>query len=142
MSLSNVDIMNILKKSKLNINDIIMRDHDRKLTKGFYIVNLDDSNGGGTHWTALYYDGLINIYMDSFGMRPPKNIESLLSPRFMFNKEHIQNIQSDLCGYYCILFIKMLNSSPNKINRFNEFVNMFYIPARNEEILKKIFKLH
>lgn len=142
MSLSNVDIMNILKKSKLNINDIIMRDHDRKLTKGFYIVNLDDSNGGGTHWTALYYDGLINIYMDSFGMRPPKNIESLLTPRFMFNKEHIQNIQSNLCGYYCILFIKMLNGSVNKINRFNEFVNMFYIPARNEEILRKIFKLH
>lgn len=80
--------------------------------------------------------------MDSFGMRPPKNIESLLTPRFMFNKEHIQNIQSDLCGYYCILFIKMLNGSPNKINKFNEFVNMFYIPARNEEILRKIFKLH
>ena len=67
MSISNMDIINILKKDKIKLNDIIMRDHDSKLSKGFYIVNLDDSNGAGTHWTALYYDGKINIYMDGFG---------------------------------------------------------------------------
>jgi len=117
-----------------------MKDYNEDLKKGFYIVNLDDVGGSGTHWTALYFDGKLNIYFDSFGVKPPTNIERLLG-NFIYNKEHIQDLNSDLCGYYCILFIKYLYHSRSKYYRFSEFVNLFYLPERNEQILKKLFKL-
>lgn len=140
MALSNFDIMDLLKKNNVSVNDIIMKDYDGVLKKGFYIVNLDDTGGAGTHWTAFYFDGKLNIYFDSFGLPPPKNIEKLLG-NFIYNTEHIQHIESILCGYYCLLFVKYLFNSRSKYYRFSEFVNLFYLPHKNEEILKKMFKL-
>jgi len=140
MALSNIDILELLKKNNVSVNDIIMKDCEGSLKKGFYIVNLDNAGGGGTHWTALYFDGKLNIYFDSFGVAPPKNIERLLG-NFIYNTEQIQDLNSELCGYYCVLFVKYLYHSRSKYYRFNEFVNLFYLPERNEEILKKLFKL-
>jgi hypothetical protein len=38
---------------------------------GFYIINFDDSNGDGTHWTALYYHPLKSYSCDLLGFVPP-----------------------------------------------------------------------
>jgi hypothetical protein len=48
----------------LPLNDIIMKDEGENITKiGFYIINLDDSKGPGTHWTSLYYSPLKSILL-------------------------------------------------------------------------------
>ena len=61
----------------LPLNDIIMKDEGENITKiGFYIINLDDSKGPGTHWTSLYYNPLQSIYFDSFGFMAPLNRRS------------------------------------------------------------------
>ena len=35
------------------------------------ILNLDNSRGNGTHWTAWYIDNNNKIYFDSYGVDPP-----------------------------------------------------------------------
>ena len=43
----------------------------------FFVVNLDDSSGKGTHWVAIsnFNDNL--LYFDSFGVVPPEEILKL-----------------------------------------------------------------
>ena len=77
-SSTNTQLMNFAEKMKLPLNDILMRDEMNELKDdGFYIINLDDSNGNGTHWTALYYNNnpLNSYYFDSFGFVPPLEVE-------------------------------------------------------------------
>ena len=35
------------------------------------ILNMDDSDGQGTHWVSLYIIGNSCYYFDSFGFEPP-----------------------------------------------------------------------
>jgi hypothetical protein len=41
-------------------------------------------------------------------MLPPENIHYIIYP-YTDNNEHIQNITSSACGYYCIAFIMVMN---------------------------------
>jgi len=43
-----------------------------KMENKFYIINLDDSTGGGSHWT-LICPLKRTIYFDPFGVVPPVN---------------------------------------------------------------------
>jgi hypothetical protein len=124
-SLSNTELIKIANKMRLPLNNIIMRDEQKKINKdGFYIINLDKSSGRGTHWTSLYYHPLKSYYFDSFGFIPPEEIEELIIP-YNHNNKEIQDYKSDACGYYCIAFIKFLNDKQNKEMAFNEFIRLF-----------------
>ncbi len=42
-------------KMGLPLLNLLMRDEMDEINKdGFYIINLDNSNGTGTHWTSLF----------------------------------------------------------------------------------------
>jgi hypothetical protein len=56
-----------------------------------YIINLDDSNGGGTHWTVSHYHPLNSCYFDSFGFVPPLEVEQKIKP-FIYKNTHSQCI--------------------------------------------------
>ena len=72
------------------------------------IVNLDNSNGPGTHWVG--YKKLFDTvyYFDSFGDLPPPvellryfgNIKVLL-----FNTERVQKQNTEICGHLCLDFL-------------------------------------
>ena len=134
--LSNLEIEEKLKKYNIKLNGIIMSNELNKLYNGFYVINLDKVGNGGTHWTCLYYDGKINYYFDSFGMPPPTHIEQLLKPVFIYNKEQIQDVKSDACGYYCIAWLKFMSRGKNKNRLFNLFNNLFNDINKNEKVLK------
>jgi hypothetical protein len=134
--LSNIEIEDKLKLYNIKLNGIIMSNELNKLYNGFYIVNLDRVGGSGTHWTCLYYDGKINYYFDSFGQPPNIHIEKILGPIFIYNKEQIQNIKSDACGYYCIAWIRFMSRGKNKNRLFNIFNNLFNNIETNEKKLK------
>lgn len=81
------------------------------------IINLDKSYSPGSHWVALYIDvNNIGWFLDSFGRSIlNKYIRNFLKNQNVFfifhNSKSLQGRLSEVCGVYCILFIKMMCSS-------------------------------
>ena len=134
---SNSDLSNIIKNINIkNFNGVYPKDQLKKpLKNGFYIINLDNSGGSGTHWTTLYKinDGL-SLYYDSFGFYPPEEIEDLLH-KYEYNKKQIQDIDSTSCGFYCVAFIKFMHNKQDKLKSFNTFIKLFGNNTVNNEII-------
>ena len=76
-----------------------------------FIVNVDSSDGPGTHWIAIYLtrDGE-GEFMDSYGQQPSnysENFETFLknnSSTFTYNKYVLQSPWSSVCGQYCLFY--------------------------------------
>ena len=138
-TLSNKDIDEILKNYKIKYNGIFSKDElPNKLLNGFYVINMQSSKDGhGTHWTALFKinDGY-SLYFDAFGFPSPQDVVDKLHD-YDYNHKDIQNINSSSCGYYCIAFIKFMNShSNNPIKAFDTFISLFSKDTnKNEQIL-------
>ncbi len=118
-------------------------------TPGNYIVNLQSSfEGSGTHYTCFILDDKKNaFYMDSFGAPEPKEVESYIMAfgptHYAYNKEIIQDLKNECCGYYCLsLFLYRLHNPKGSIfNVVLDFIRIFKDNTeKNLEILKKIFK--
>ena len=75
------------------------------------IINLEDYlDGNGTHWVAIYNspENSDIEYFDSFGMLPPDVVYRYMfktGKGIVYNSSVIQDINSIMCGYYCIYFI-------------------------------------
>ena len=115
---------------------------------GGYIVNLQDSTDEhgkelpGTHWTSFYVPKVGRAaYFDSFGFDAPVQVSKFLNRNYVYSHHPIQNIYSEICGYYCLYFIWFMHRHP-KIplqQRLNIFVNKFSTDVtQNEKILKKL----
>lgn len=141
--LSNFDILDILDKKNININGIYSKDLLPKLKKGFYIINIQNSNdGNGTHWTSLLYNGENdNYYFDSFGSPAPIEVQEKLKD-YYYNDKQIQNMESSACGYYCIAFIEYMNGKKDLKKSFENFIKIFKNNSKyNDIILKNFVKL-
>lgn len=83
--------------------------HVKKIERG--IVNLDNSNGRGTHWIAYKKDGKDIHYFDSYGdLRPPLEVERyLLSDGrgnvIKYNYRQYQRGSEKNCGELCLKFL-------------------------------------
>jgi hypothetical protein len=134
---SNTELIDIIKNININnFNGVYPKDKlSKPLKDGFYIINLDNSDGPGTHWTALYKinDGF-SLYYDSFGFPAPEEIEDLLH-KYEYNKKQIQDIKSTSCGFYCIAFIKFMINKQDKMKAFNTFCNLFRTNTIDNEII-------
>lgn len=72
------------------------------------IVNLDDAQGPGTHWTAYVKHGQNIAYFDSFGdLRPPAELIKYFGARakIRYNYKRIQNFNTYICGHLCLEFL-------------------------------------
>ena len=159
MSLSNFDIIKICKKLKINLIGTFFKDElPQKVKKGNYIINLQSSTqGDGTHWLALVLDDNKCFYFDSFGEPAPIEIEAFIKkfyqtgqpgkadclgqrPSYAYNNFEIQNLTSDLCGYYCIGLYKYLANDKLNENLYkdcNSYINLFQQNTKlNGNILK------
>lgn len=75
------------------------------------IVNLDDRDNDGSHWTA--YSKSVNdiIYFDSYGnLRPPLELISYFfsdggNNNVRYNYEQLQTFNSTNCGHLCLKFL-------------------------------------
>lgn len=87
-----------------------LNDMDPELNK-FYVVNMDNKGGEGTHWTGIMNPSKNRsiIYFDPFGLEPPKDVVRFCSRATTkkgkrkiakYTKADIQNFDSDLCGWY------------------------------------------
>lgn len=139
--LTNTDIKNILDHYKIKLNAIDQKDKIVLNKPGYYIINIQSSKeGSGTHWTALIYNPEKSYFFDAYGFPPPDDIELLL-PEYEYNMFDIQNINSSSCGFYCIAFLKFMNSKKDKESAFKAFLNLFKRNTiQNENILDDILK--
>ena len=142
---NNIQLEEYANKMGLPLNNILMRDEMNKLKdNGFYIINLDDSDGNGTHWTALYFNdnALNSCYFDSYGFVPPLEVEEKIKP-YVYNDADIQDFNSEACGYYALAFIKFLYDKSNKEVAFRQFLQLFKNNRKeNDDILNKYLKLY
>jgi hypothetical protein len=142
-ALSNFEIIDIIKDRKLDkhFGGVYSKDQLPELIKDkFYIVNLQDHNeGGGTHWTAFYYNyPSTSIYFDSYGFIAPRDVQQKITP-YIFNDDEIQDFNSSACGFYCIAFIKFLHDKTDKELMYKTFLKLFKLETiKNDKILQEL----
>jgi hypothetical protein len=137
--LTSYDIENMCSQYNIHMNDIYCRDAiPTLLHEGWYILNLDKATGDGTHWCCWYY-GVTNLYFDSFGFVCPVEREKRLKT-FQYNGKKIQNLNSDSCGWFCVMCIKYCEDRGNTPRAFNQYLSLFTDKcSANEKILENYF---
>ena len=60
-----------------------------------YILNLQNSDEGGSHWTLLHN----GWYFDSYGVVPTKRISRFVKS---WNKNDYQGLNRNSCGHFCM----------------------------------------
>ena len=115
--LTNYDLIDICAKLNINLIDVVNKDMLINLEpqRGCYIINLQDArDGGGTHWVALILDDYVSYY-DSFGLHLSEDVSQFISwylhsanidnDDCIYNSTQFQNMNSILCGYFCVYFL-------------------------------------
>lgn len=71
------------------------------------IINMDDKDGPGTHWTAYIKNGNDAYYFDSFGdLSPPLELKQYLrGSRIQYNYNRYQQPNSFVCGHLCLEYL-------------------------------------
>ena len=100
------DTMNESELQKIYNYPIYPRDLKLKTHKGF--VNIDNGSQGGTHWTCFIVKDNKSYYFDSFGGQPDKFLLKHLPKSIIYHKYKIQDINSKLCGSYCLYFFYLI----------------------------------
>lgn len=110
---------------------------------GFYIINLDNESGNGTHWSGLWCDNTGAVYFDSFGAPAPLEVEAFIRSRYGhkkygYNNWIVQSLDSNACGYYVLFFGRaMMTGGGGGSARANRYVNNFVDNTEeNEKILR------
>ena len=81
---------------------------DSKITSNKGFVNIDNGEQGRTHWTCFYMKDNQSYYFDSFGGSPNKFLLKQLTKPILYHNFKIQNINSQLCGSYCLYFFYLI----------------------------------
>ena len=133
-------------KNEPRFNGVYSRDNlPKAIKKGANVINLDEYTYIGTHWIALYVNGIAFktnevIYFDSFGVEhSPKEIKNFIGNKdIKANIFRLQAYDSIMCGYFCIKFIKYMFDGKSLIG----FTNLFspHDFKKNDKIIKELFK--
>lgn len=165
MSLTNNDLERLSKDLDLPIVGVFSKDELilEKPQVGTYHINMSDSNKAGTHWIMfkIFCDAdreqnkkdisreprVCNaLYFDSFGIDMPKEIAKFLKPfkPITWSNRHIQNVNSEVCGWYNLLLDYALEHkqvSNNYLDDYEKFINSWSDDTtENTKLLKERFK--
>ena len=141
---TNSDLYSIAIKLKIKLNGIYMKDEiPTDLKEGNYIINLENSDQSGSHWTCFIKNKDNIYYYDSFGVVPPQNLYDISvknSLNLYYIDKHDQNLDSTSCGYWVIAFLFYMNNTKGPmLDRMKKFDKKFNNKNRkeNEIQLKK-----
>ena len=81
---------------------------DSKIISDRRFVNIDNGSRGGTHWTCFLVKDNKSYYFDSFGGQPDKFLLNQLPEPIIYHNYKIQDINSKLCGSYCLYFFYLI----------------------------------
>ena len=99
---------------------IYPRDSKIYSDKGF--VDIDNGFQGGTHWTCFIVKDKKSFYFDSFGGQPDKFILNQLPKPIRYHNYKIQDINSKLCGSYCLYFFYLIE----RMNYYDTILKMYF----------------
>ena len=88
-----------------------------------YVINLNEYQGIGTHWVALYVNNKTIIYFDSFVVEhiPREIMKFIARKKIETNIYRIQAYDSIMCGYFCIGFINFMFNGKS----LTDYTNLF-----------------
>ena len=123
--LTNFELLDAAKKLNIsNFRGVFSRDElpkkPRRTECG--VLNLDDSNGSGSHWVVFSKNGNEQIYFDSYGLPPPTELLQYLRGQVLYNSERIQPNNEVFCGHLCLYMLKAIANG----RKFQEVVNDLY----------------
>lgn len=142
-ALSNIDIDGFFANEKRYLGtfakDVIPRQLARR--NGAMIINMNNSNQGGSHWTLILLNKKETVYFDSFGVVPSIEVLSFMAARrkpMYYVDRQLQDLKSSSCGWFCIYFIDECTIRGRDI--MDVLLHDFcYEPRENERILEKAF---
>jgi hypothetical protein len=148
MTTNNEELIKIAKELNISLKDVCMKNMlPNKRTIGNYIINLASYPNNGTHWVLLIVNNNISFYFDSFGELPPTEIYEFCKTekkKLCYNTFEIQDLKSNLCGFYCISLIKFVHDKMGSfktkksfLDCCNNFINMF---KKNTKLNGKVLK--
>ena len=114
------DTMNESELQRIYNYPIYPRDSKIYSYKGF--VNIDDGSRFGTHWTCFMVKNDKSFYFDSFGGQPDKFLLNQLRKPIICHNFKIQEINSNLCGSYCLYFFYLIE----RMNYYDTIIKMFF----------------
>lgn len=116
--LTNLDLIELVDSLGIkNFRGVFMRDtlpaKPKEIEVG--IINLDSTEGKGTHWVCYSKNKDKIYYFDSFGLDPPLELQKYLKNgkdrRIELSTFQIQEFGTHHCGYYCLLLLKLIETS-------------------------------
>jgi hypothetical protein len=150
MTITNVELKNVARHYKVNLEQVLMKDELRSYTikpNSNYIINLQSSTAGkGSHWTSISTTKSHAFYFDSFGSPPPIEVKVFIEkvfPKYGYNSKEIQALDSVYCGWFCIyLFIYLKKVTINTFyETCNGFTNSFELNRRlNDLLVREYFR--
>ena len=113
------------------------------LNPKFYIVNLDDAEGPGTHWVCIYNcDHGVCYYFDSFGVDPCDEVLKFMKQshkKIAMSTYQIQKLGTIMCGYFCIHVCNELLKNTPFCDILLQFDPTNY--SNNDNIIKRLLNL-
>jgi len=142
---TNLQLEDMARQLRLPLLGVLSKDqlHGR-VNVGSIILNLQSSTDGtGSHWTLLkvFPKGEV-IYFDPFGFPEPKEVKRYIGRKMAVSTRHIQDIDSTMCGYYCLMCDHYLSQHRRDIyEHYDDFLNLFKVDTKkNDEILKNYLR--
>ena len=114
------DTMNESQLQKIYKYSIYPRDSKIYSDRGF--VNIDNGAQGGTHWTCFIVKDNKSFYFDSFDVKPDKFLLKQLPKPIIYHNYKIQDINSKLCGSYCLYFFYLIE----RMNYYDTILKMYF----------------
>ena len=100
------DTMNESELQRVYNCSIYPRDSKIYSDRGY--VNIDNGSQEGTHRTCFIVKDNKSYYFDSFGVQPDKFLLKQLPKPIIYHNYKIQDINSKLCGSYCLYFFYLI----------------------------------
>ena len=93
-----------------------------KRYSGEGFVNFDNGSQCGSHWTCFNIKDNKSYDYDSFGGQPDKFLLRELPKAIIYHKYKIQDINSQLCGSYCLYFFYLIQRK----NYYDTILKIFF----------------
>ena len=154
--LSNVDLSHLARRFKIpDFRGVFTKDTlPSQALKGAYVINMEDDldshghSNPGTHWVALFISSDGNAaYSDSFGSPPPESVVHFGEHgkkhrrHLAYTSKQLQNIQSDVCGWYAIYFLVFMSRRGETFRNMNDYTDLFDDDVRkNRTILEHLLE--
>jgi hypothetical protein len=112
----------------------------------FWIINLENSDQGGSHWCCMIDYLPLALWIDPFGISPPpqyvrpfiKRSKRLYKGKYgLYSTAQYQSLDSDQCFWFCAEFIDESLSKKNILDSFNDDLTE-YPSEHNEELVARV----